>query len=910
MKPTQLKDSLRNVRRKIVSFLSLILIVFLGVMGFLGTHYMGRELKESTEEYYKQQNFKDIIMTSSLGVGNSEVERIRELPGVADAEGVTLLSALLQKGSAGMTVSMLTKTERISKAEVVEGALPAGPDQVALGHEAMTRLKVKIGDKVIMNVTDPLMPDCLKEKEFTVVGRVSQPEYRRKSRTTIAMVDPSALDQNVTMESFTRVYVKADLPADVEVYSSNYLDEVAKLIPPLRELSDSLGITRLDTIKNLALDKIDILKLPSLARLDQMLRSMRLDEVIARIAPESGDLTGELNKLIQSLRSADTAQIDSLVGMLPEQVVNELRELLKIPEGDPKALVNDLLDRLAELIEKNSGIIEKVVKGTNWVILDNRSDEGYIDMRSNINSCRNISLAYGGLFAVVSMLVCFSTLTIIIGEQKKMIGATKAFGFFSREVFGKYLIFGEGAAVAGGLLGAAGGSLVAAAVVDSYMQAYTIKNIIRNRPAGLILLILAAVILLIAAACLIACRSVLKSPAASLINGTDQLIKKKGHGKAKAKGEKAGSLYSRLIVRNMVSDLPRVIISVIIIAGSLIIMGVGFNLKFATSDMIERQQTEIHLYDTKISYDTKTSEEELTGLKERLAQAGYECIDALSEMHIFEAKTGQEALSLLAVPGDEFTDYFAVRDPKTKKMMSLPEDGVLVQIRMSEVYDLKQGDSIGLRDNTLGEHSAVIRGIFDNYQGRLMITTFDGYSAIFGEKPVPNCLYVRKVSADADASVMKKLPDGMIPEKADAFTSRFGTFMKLYNAVVIGLTLMSILLSFLILTNLTNIFVSRKKKELIIMRVNGFSLKEDIGYLMRETVVITALGLIVGVLGGFLVARLVIAMMEQPDVQLIRTPIFRAWVIAAALELLFAAVIDFLAFRKVKHYRLSEIAES
>ena len=89
-------------------------------------------------------------------------------------------------------------------------------------------------------------------------------------------------------------------------------------------------------------------------------------------------------------------------------------------------------------------------------------------------------------------------------------------------------------------------------------------------------------------------------------------------------------------------------------------------------------------------------------------------------------------------------------------------------------------------------------------------------------------------------------------------------------------------------------------------RVNGFSLKEDIGYLMRETIVITVLGLIVGVMGGILVARLIISIMEQPDVQLVRTPIVRAWVIAAALELLFAAVIDFLAFRKIKDYRYQD----
>ena len=192
MKRTQLKDSVRNVRRKIISFLSLILIVFLGVLGFFGTHYMGRELKESTEKFYRQQNFKDIIMTSSLGVGDPEVQRIRALPDVEDAEGVTLLGAQLAKGNKGISVTMLTRTERISIPEVVEGKLPTGTDTVALGYQAMSDLKAHIGDRVTLTVTDPLMPNCLIEKEFTVVGKINQPEYLRKSRTLIAMVSPEA----------------------------------------------------------------------------------------------------------------------------------------------------------------------------------------------------------------------------------------------------------------------------------------------------------------------------------------------------------------------------------------------------------------------------------------------------------------------------------------------------------------------------------------------------------------------------------------------------------------------------------------------------------------------------------------------------------------------------------------------
>ncbi|MBP3729518.1 MAG: ABC transporter permease, partial [Lachnospiraceae bacterium] len=205
----------------------------------------------------------------------------------------------------------------------------------------------------------------------------------------------------------------------------------------------------------------------------------------------------------------------------------------------------------------------------------------------------------------------------------------------------------------------------------------------------------------------------------------------------------------------------------------------------------------------------------------------------------------------------------------------------------------------------------VVQGVFNNYQGRLMIMSFAGYRALFGSECRPNTIYTIPNAAGAkDDTIFQKLPSGFGLERSDSYLKRYSSLMNLYNAIVYLMIGMSVMLSFLVLTNLTNIFVSRKKKELIVMRVNGFNLKEAVGYLIRETVVTTAVGLIFGVAAGILIARMVTLMMEQPDVQLLRTPILKAWLYAAGLELLFALIIDWRAFRKVKTFSLSEIAES
>ena len=115
-------------------------------------------------------------------------------------------------------------------------------------------------------------------------------------------------------------------------------------------------------------------------------------------------------------------------------------------------------------------------------------------------------------------------------------------------------------------------------------------------------------------------------------------------------------------------------------------------------------------------------------------------------------------------------------------------------------------------------------------------------------------------------------------------------------------------MSFMILTNLANIFRSRKKTELIIMRVNGFSIGQTIEYLARETVITTLAGLVLGVLSGALFTPILMQMMQQPDMQFYNIFHVKAWVIAAGLEIIFSLLINGVVFHKVRSFNLRDIA--
>ena len=119
----------------------------------------------------------------------------------------------------------------------------------------------------------------------------------------------------------------------------------------------------------------------------------------------------------------------------------------------------------------------------------------------------------------------------------------------------------------------------------------------------------------------------------------------------------------------------------------------------------------------------------------------------------------------------------------------------------------------------------------------------------------------------------------------------------------------AIIMSFMILTNLANIYISRKKKELIVMRINGFSVRQTVGYLLREIVATTALGIVLGIAAGAAMAYFILRSLEQSFVQFDRSISLPAWGLGAGITILFAVLVNWIVLRKVKTLKLTDVSE-
>ena len=576
---------------------------------------------------------------------------------------------------------------------------------------------------------------------------------------------------------------------------------------------------------------------------------------------------------------------------------------------EAKALLAENREAAEEKLAEARAEVEKIE--CMWLVFDRRANAGYVDIKSTLSALDSAGTIFGLLFMLISAIVCFSTLTIIIEEQKKMVGTVKAFGFRKREVLSKYLVFGVTAAI----LGCIAGILLALGLSGLVLKAYhntgmyqfgLAKSIVTIGPTIIFSLIMVAIC---AVATIIACSDILKSPASILMKGGTS---KKNSGYRKTKTSKrGGSLYSRLILRNMSDDKVRVAISIIIIAFSTLLVGVGISMKFGFDGMRSTQISDVYKYDVRVDLGDKVTGADKRAMEEIMAQDGAEYLSASYESHIFHLGDRLDALNVLTADPEALDDYFAVRDTKKgDKTLELPEDGILVQKKIKESYGKDIGSTISILNSELDDCEAEVKGVFQNYVGRIVITSPEGYRSIFKEDPVYNCYYVKTGGAD-----MEKLQQDLLSvsedisfEAASDFVKKFESVSFLYNIVVYVTTGIALLMSVMILSNLANIFLNRKKTELTVMRINGFSIKQTKGYLSKETIVTTAAGLILGVLVGAIATPFVIKAMEQPDLQFIRSFHVIAWVAAVAIETLFSLVINSLVFRKVKDLNFRDVA--
>ena len=557
------------------------------------------------------------------------------------------------------------------------------------------------------------------------------------------------------------------------------------------------------------------------------------------------------------------------------------------------------------------------IESCEWYVLDRSSNPGYLGFGQDADRMGNLASVFPVLFFLVAALVCLTTMTRMVEDQRTQIGCLKALGYGTWQISRKYLGYGMLPSLFGSLLGLAiGYTLFPKMIFTAYQIMYAVPDIeLHSYPEVSLLCILAAV-LCTGASAAAACWKALREVPASLMRP-----------RAPAPGKRVFLEYIRplwrrldfnhkVTARNLFRYQKRFWMTVAGIAGCTALIIAGFGLRTSLLSTMDRQYGDIYNYTAQLTLHANILAEERTEVEEHLASderilASEPC--CLASLTAETAKYNIMAYLEVADP-ETFGDFVAVRDYRTGEILKAPEDGgVLIDEKLSELLGVTVGDPFTLAGDTRQE--LTVAGIYEHYLAHFVYMSPASYEKIYGEDYTPNAYLLRLVddSSETCDAVFSDLMDlGGVAAATRMLDTRdtYHHSMERIDFVVVIVILSAAALALVVLYNLSNINITERKRELATIKVLGFYDREVSAYVNRENVVLTAAGIGVGILLGHWLHTWLVRSVEIDLMMFGRETDPMAYLWAALLTAGFSLLVNGFGYRKMRKIDMVESLKS
>lgn len=562
------------------------------------------------------------------------------------------------------------------------------------------------------------------------------------------------------------------------------------------------------------------------------------------------------------------------------------------------------------------------------MVLDRTKNIGAESFVSDAGRIDRIAMVFPFIFFLVAALVSLTTMTRMVEEERVLIGTYKALGYSKARITSKYLIY---AIVASGVGAAVG--IVALSLFLPYfiMNAYSIIYAVPVRPTpidpGLALLSAGlGVGITVAATCFAAASTLRETPASLMLPRAPKAGKR-------ILLERIKPLWSRMsfswkvTARNIFRYKRRFFMAIIGIAGCTALLLTGLGLQNAINDIIDKQFGEIYHYNMVVREADDISEEDAASVDGVLADADLEAVHAAAHTENMLAArvddpNGEQQRFELIVPenSQQFADYVTMRERMGHDPIALEGEGVVISEKLANELGLSVGDVMLLFDedavgNATGEGREVrIAGIMENYVSQYVFATSEVFDGISDEAPAFTTLFVK---ATEDETQRTALSDELLAIDGvktvgfnDETIDSYRTMLKSVDAVVVVLVVAAAALAFVVLYNLTNINITERQREIATLKVLGFNAHEVNAYIYRETLLLSAIGALVGCVLGIFMEGFVVVTAEVDQVMFGREIHALSFVIAFALTMLFSVLVTLFMRKKLSDIDMVESLKS
>ncbi|MDD6277384.1 MAG: ABC transporter permease [Mycoplasma sp.] len=542
-----------------------------------------------------------------------------------------------------------------------------------------------------------------------------------------------------------------------------------------------------------------------------------------------------------------------------------------------------------------------------WYIYDRLDNTSYKELINASDNLKKIGNIFPIIFFAISVLVSLISMMRMIEEDRVENGTLKSLGYNSFHITLKYVIYSLLATTIGSSVGAIFGSYMIPNVIwNIYKKIFFIPKFIYLLKSDYNALGLWICILCICGTSVIVCIKNLREVPANLMrpkapkSGKKILLERINFIWKKLK------FSDKITIRNIFRYKSRVITTILGIAGCTALILAGFGLKDSIKDVIDFQFNNIIKYDKMLM--TNESINQIDIEKELLNDDKVENYTNVNTQNIKVLFNDEEHEVTMITPDDfnSISKSISLIDLKTNNIIdNISDNSCIISEKTAKLLDIDVGDKISLLDNDNNKYDIKVSYIIKNYINQYLYINKNTYNNLFKDYKINSILISLKEEDKNSKEFDKKyISNGyaLTIVDIDDIKSSMSDMLSSIDSIVAILIIAAASLAFVVLYNLSNINISERKREIATLKVLGFYPSEVDKYINRETVLLTILGIGIGLLFGSYLSHFIISTCEPDYIMFDRHVYTLSYFYSLFITVIFTIIVTI-----VTHFNLKKI---
>ena len=618
------------------------------------------------------------------------------------------------------------------------------------------------------------------------------------------------------------------------------------------------------------------------------------------------------------------AQLEEARAQLPEQE-QELADARKELEDGEADYLEGKEEAEAQIADGEQQIADAEaeladLEQPEWY-LNTRDDvvEDYGEMEDNAAQIGAIGRVFPLMFFLVAALVSLTTMTRMVEEQRGHIGTMKALGYSKKDIAMKYLFYAGSATLSGGAVGILVGQKLFPYVIQvSYGIMYDClkQPDIPYRPVFAIQAMLISFVCIMLATGL-SCMNELRESPAELMRPAAPKVGKRVLLEYIPLIWKRLNFTTKSTFRNIFRYKKRLFMTIFGISATMALLVTGFGLRDSIIDLAEIQYDNIQLYDAMITFSG--TDEEKEDLGQWLEDEKDVAASTMVHMEMVDVSTEEgNGEVYLCVPEnkEDFQTMTVLQNRTSEEVYTLDGEGILLTEWMADTLGVSAGDSITMeKEDGSSSQEVQVMGVVENYIMNYAYMSPQYYEKIYGEPAEFEVMYAEFTSEGQErenelGSEILQQP-GVYNVSYTSDTKReINDMLQALVLVIIVLIVTAALLAFVVLYNLNNVNITERRRELATLKVLGFYDQEVAAYVYHENIILTLMGIVVGVGLGTLLHQYIIHTIRVDMVMFGQHVSLVSFLISAVLTAVFSAFVNFVMYFKLKEINMVESLKS